>query len=89
MHITALSNNVVKVAQNIRNMLYSMSVKKLSYLLLHIFLCTSQGDGLHMNVLSSLVYLPAFPRPFSQQLDNLALSASFYIYIAVLVLMYY
>lgn len=54
-----------------------------------IFLQRSQGDSLQMNVLSSYVDLSVFWMPFSQQLDNPVLSASFYIYIPVLVLMHY
>ena len=54
-----------------------------------IFSRSSQGDSVQMNVLSSEVDLSVFLIPFSQQLDNPALSASFYIYIPVLVLMHY
>lgn len=41
------------------------------------------------NECTLLLCIPVFPMPFSQQLDNSALSGSFYIYIPLLVLMHY
>lgn len=52
-----------------------------------VFLCISEGDSLKTHVSSS--YPSVFSMPFSQYLDNPALSAPFYIYIPVLMLMYY